>query len=50
MGIPDEVAQYAEGHRIVSYFALGETQDGDQKKTTWLWTTVESAQGFLRFR
>ena len=42
MGIPDDVAQYAEGRRIVSYFALGETEDGDQKKTTWLWTTIGS--------
>jgi hypothetical protein len=40
MAIPDEVAQYAEGHRIVSYFALGETADGDQKKQQWLWTTI----------
>jgi hypothetical protein len=40
MGIPDEVAQYAEGRRIVSYFSLGETQDEDQKKDTWLWTTI----------
>ena len=49
MGIPDEVAQYAEGRRIVSYFALGETQDGDQKKNTWLWTTVGSGQGSYDF-
>ncbi|MGA2268752.1 MAG: SH3 domain-containing protein [Bryobacteraceae bacterium] len=40
MAIPDEVAQYAEGHRIVSYFSLGETRDGDRKKATWLWTTI----------
>lgn len=40
MAIPDEVAQYAEGRRIVSYFPLGEMQDGDQKKTIWLWTTI----------
>ena len=40
MAIPDEVAQYAEGHRIVSYFSLGEVRDGDQKKPTWLWTTI----------
>ena len=40
MAIPDEVAQYAEGHRIVSYFALGSVRDGDQQKDTWLWTTV----------
>jgi hypothetical protein len=40
MAIPDEVAQYAEGHRIVSYFSLGEVQDGDLKKHNWLWTTL----------
>ena len=40
MAIPDEVAQYAEGHRIVSYFSLGKVQDGDQQKDIWLWTTV----------
>jgi hypothetical protein len=34
------VAQYAEGHRIVSYFSLGETIDGDLKKAIWLWTTT----------
>ena len=40
MAIPDDVAQYAEGRRIVSYFPLGEVQDGDQKKQNWLWTTI----------
>lgn len=40
MAIPDEVAQYAEGHRIVSYFSLGSVRDSDQQKDTWLWTTV----------
>ena len=40
MAIPDEVAQYAEGRRIVSYFPLGEVHDGDQKKHNWLWTTI----------
>jgi hypothetical protein len=34
------VAQYAEGRRIVSYFPLGEVQDGDKKKSQWLWTTI----------
>jgi hypothetical protein len=37
MAIPDEVAQYAEGKRITSYFSLGKV-DG---KDTWLWTTLE---------
>lgn len=40
MAIPDEVAQYAEGRRIVSYFPLGEVEDGDAKKNIWLWTTI----------
>ena len=40
MAIPDAVAQYAEGHRIVSYFSLGQVLDGDVKKDTWLWTTI----------
>lgn len=40
MAIPDEVAQYAEGHRIVAYLPLGSVQDGNQNKPTWLWTTV----------
>jgi len=40
MAIPDEVAQYAEGRRIVSYFSLADIQDGDLRKNTWLWTTI----------
>ncbi len=44
MAIPDEVAQYAEGHRIVAYFPLGEVIDGDQKKKNWLWATIPSAR------
>ena len=40
MAIPDEVAQYAEGHRITSYFALGHIEDGDSVKNNWLWTTI----------
>ncbi|HYL77025.1 MAG TPA: SH3 domain-containing protein [Bryobacteraceae bacterium] len=44
MAIPDEVAQYAEGHRITSYFALGEVRDGDTVKPNWLWTTITKGQ------
>jgi hypothetical protein len=44
MAIPDEVAQYAEGRRIVSYFSLGKIQDDDLKKDVWLWTTVTDGQ------
>jgi hypothetical protein len=40
MAIPDEVAQYAEGHRITSYFSLGEVNDRGEVKHHWLWTTI----------
>ena len=40
MTIPDEVAQYAEGHRITSYFSLGAVDDGGTMKNNWLWTTI----------
>jgi len=40
MAIPDEVAQYAEGHRITSYFPLGQSKEGDAVKNDWLWTTI----------
>ncbi len=40
MSIPDEVAQYAEGHRITSYFSIGKVRDGEQTKDVWLWTTA----------
>jgi hypothetical protein len=46
MAIPDDVAQYAEGHRITSYFALSDVRDGDAVKHNWLWTTIShSASG-----
>ena len=44
MAIPDEVAQYAEGKRIVSYFPLGIIEDGELKKHIWLWTTTSDSK------
>jgi len=43
MSIPDEVAQYAEGHRITSYFSLGEVRDRERDfvKHNWFWTTIK---------
>jgi uncharacterized protein YgiM (DUF1202 family) len=43
MNIPDEVAQYAEGARITSFFSLGDVRDRDREvvKQHWLWTTVK---------
>jgi hypothetical protein len=40
LAIPDEVAQYAEGHRITSYFSLGRVDDNGTVKNNWLWTTI----------
>jgi hypothetical protein len=37
MSIPDDVAQYAEGHVITSYLSLG--KDAKSGKDNWLWTT-----------
>jgi hypothetical protein len=53
MAIPDEVAQYAEGRRITSYFPLGEVKDGETIKRHWLWTTLDQrhqAHDFDSFR
>jgi len=41
MAIPDEVAQYAEGHRITSYASLGQVNDDGTLKDNWLWTTIK---------
>jgi hypothetical protein len=43
MAIPDEVQQYAEGHRIVSFFSLGKVHDGDLTKDIWVWTTISDS-------
>jgi hypothetical protein len=41
MSIPDEVAQYAEGKHITSFFDLGQVNDSQKGlKHHWLWTTL----------
>jgi hypothetical protein len=40
MTIPDDVSRYAEGHRITSWFPLGDVQDGEEVKKHYLWTTI----------
>jgi hypothetical protein len=54
MSIPDEVAQYAEGHRVTAYLALGDVPEstkagitksdrtGNENKNNWLWTTASA--------
>ena len=51
MAIPDEVAQYAEGHRITAYLALGEVLDRERNETkpNWLWTTLTGAHAPYEF-
>jgi hypothetical protein len=50
MSIPDEVAQYAEGHRITAYLPLGEVKDKtDKDKHNWLWTTSSAGQHPFEF-
>ena len=46
LAIPDEVAQYAEGHRITTYFSLGKIHDDELNtdKDIWLWTTIHAGQ------
>ena len=44
LSIPDEVAQYAEGRRITTYFSLGKIHDDELNadKDFWLWTTIHA--------
>ncbi len=45
MSIPDEVAQYAEGKHITSYFELGAVNDEREgPKRNWLWTTASEGE------
>lgn len=47
MSIPDDVAQYAEGKRITSYFDLGAVQDEEKgPRHDWLWTTLSGTEPY----
>jgi SH3-like domain-containing protein len=43
--VPLEIAQYAEGQRIVAFFVLDEVQDGDKKVPQYLVLLNESKDG-----
>ena len=49
MAIPDEVAQYAEGHRITAYASLGKVDDDGTVKDNWLWTTIKRGSESYEF-
>jgi hypothetical protein len=51
MSIPDEVAQYAEGHVITGYLSLGKVGSASQEnaKDNWLWTTTSVGSQGLDF-
>jgi len=45
LDVPLEVAQYAEGQRIVAYFVLNEVKDGDKKVAQYLTLMTEPKDG-----
>jgi SH3-like domain-containing protein len=54
MDVPLDVAQYAEGQRIVAFFALNEVEDGDKRVPQYLMVLTEPKDGlpfdFNQFR
>ena len=45
LDIPLDVAQYAEGQRIVAFFVLNQVQDGDKKVAQYLTVLTEPRDG-----
>ena len=45
LDVPIEVAQYAEGQRIVAFFVLNQVQDGDKKVSQYLTIVTEPKDG-----
>jgi len=45
LSVPDEIAQYAEGQRIVAAFLLDEVQDGDNKAGEYLVLLTDPKDG-----
>ena len=45
LDLPLEVAQYAEGQRIIAYFVLNEVRDGDKKVPQYLTVLTEPKDG-----
>jgi SH3-like domain-containing protein len=45
LDVPLDIAQYAEGQRIVAFFVLNQVQDGDKKVPQYLTTVTEPKDG-----
>jgi hypothetical protein len=45
LDVPLDVAQYAEGQRIIAFFVLNEAQDGDKKVPQYLTVLTEPKDG-----
>ena len=45
LDVPLDIAQYAEGQRIVAYFVLDQVQDGDKKVAQYLTVLTEPKDG-----
>ena len=45
LDVPLDIAQYAEGQRIVAYFVLNEVPDGDKKVSQYLVALTETRDG-----
>jgi hypothetical protein len=45
LDVPLDVAQYAEGQRIVAFFVLDQVQDGDKKVSQYLTVLTEPKDG-----
>jgi SH3-like domain-containing protein len=45
LDVPLDIAQYAEGQRIVAYFVLNQVQDGDKKVAQYLTVLTEPKDG-----
>ncbi len=45
LDVPLDIAQYAEGQRIVAYFVLNQVQDGDKKVAQYLTVVTEPKDG-----
>jgi hypothetical protein len=45
LDVPLDIAQYAEGQRIVAFFVLNQVQDGDKKVAQYLTVVTEPKDG-----